>query len=125
MAFKIFAIILFCVLVFAIIINFIYFSTKKLTLNNKEKNVYIPETLEQCRHNYLPKVDKYISCQYFGDCDGMNGSCIWCREMTPYQWQMCRDESSLKNIMYLHPEYTKEEAISQIQKQKNERRRLL
>lgn len=38
--------------------------------------------------------------------------------MTPYQWEMCRDESSLKTIMCLHPEYTKEEAINLIRQKK-------
>lgn len=53
---------------------------------------FVPETLDWCKKHYVPLIKQYISCNEFGYCDGMNGSCHWCREMTPYQWEMCRDE---------------------------------
>lgn len=53
---------------------------------------YIPETLEQCKQHYIPPVKQY------GHLDGMNGACHWCKEMCPYQFEMCWDESWLKNL---------------------------
>ena len=43
---------------------------------------FIPETLEWCKHHYVPPMDMYITCCDFGNNDGMNGSCHWCLEMT-------------------------------------------
>lgn len=60
---------------------------------------YIPETLEQCKQYYLPPIKKYITCSDFGNPDGMNGSCHWCLEMCPYQFEMCHDESLLRNLI--------------------------
>ena len=60
---------------------------------------FVPETLEWCRKHYVPPIKKYISCKYFGNCGGMNGSCYWCLEMTPYQWEMCSDETRVKNLL--------------------------
>ena len=60
---------------------------------------FVPETLEWCHKHYVPPIKKYISCKYFGKCDGMNGSCHWCLEMTPYQWEMCSDETQVKNLL--------------------------
>lgn len=65
----------------------------------KCKEDFVPETLSWCRQHYVPKVDRYITCKEFGHIDGMDGSCLWCMEMTPYQWHMCSDESWLKSIM--------------------------
>jgi len=59
----------------------------------------VPETLEWCDAHYVPPVKKYIFCEDFGKNDGMNGSCHWCREMFPYQWHMCYDESWVKGLM--------------------------
>lgn len=63
------------------------------------KRDFVPETLIWCRQHYVPKADRYITCEDFGHTDGMKGSCWWCMEMTPYQWHMCSDESWLKSIM--------------------------
>lgn len=118
---RIFSIILFIIFVLAFMLNLIYFTPKKVIKKQQkkeEKPLYVPETLEQCRQNYLPKNDRYIECPYFGNCDGMSGSCIWCSEMTPYQWEMCKDEGSLNYIMRMNPEFTKEQAIEIIQKKK-------
>lgn len=57
------------------------------------------ETLDQCRRNYCYPVKKYISCDDFGHVDGTNGSCHWCLEMTPYQWEMCSDESWKRSML--------------------------
>ena len=51
---------------------------------------FVPEKLEWCRKHYVPPIEKHISCKDFGNCDSMDGSCHWCREMTPYQWYMLR-----------------------------------
>ena len=58
-----------------------------------------PESLEQCDCNYLPPIDRYISCDRFGNSDGMDGGCWWCKEMTPYQWYMCLDESLIRHLI--------------------------
>ena len=81
---------------------------------------FVPETLEWCKQHYVPKIDKYIACEDFGKCDGMNGSCWWCREMFPYQCEMCSDETWLQSLMNPFPSWkrkfdTKEEAIQWIE----------
>ena len=82
---------------------------------------YIPETLEQCEEYYLPPIAKYISCEEFGNIDGMSGGCHWCSKMTPYQWWMCRDESQLRRLVkprFNRPALSKEDAIKYIEKYK-------
>lgn len=74
------------------------------------------ETLEQCKAHYVNKVDKYISCGEFGHIDGMDGACWWCKEMTPYQFEMCSDASWLKSLM--NGGMTEEEAIKFIEDRK-------
>lgn len=59
----------------------------------------IPETLTWCRQHYVPVVEKYITCEQFGNIDGMDGACWWCMEMTPYQWHMCSDESWVRGLL--------------------------
>ena len=86
-------------------------------------SVEIPETLAWCRSHYCPPVQTYINCPDFGHADGMDGSCWWCMEMTPYQWHMCRDE--LWIIGLLSPsacirKNTREEAIEFIEQYKQE-----
>lgn len=84
---------------------------------------FVPETLEWCRKHYVPPIKKHISCKDFGDCDGMNGSCHWCREMTPYQWEMCSDETWIKNLLRplsRNPEKTREEAAEFIERCKSD-----
>lgn len=61
--------------------------------------IFVPETIEQCESHYLPPNYNFINCKDFGYTDGMNGSCHWCKEMTPYQWHMCADESWLRNLL--------------------------
>lgn len=65
----------------------------------KVKKEFVPETLSWCKQHYVPKVDRYITCETFGNIDGMNGTCWWCMEMTPYQWHMCKDETFIKRLM--------------------------
>jgi hypothetical protein len=60
---------------------------------------FVPETLDWCQRHYVPPVKKYISCDEFGKPDGMNGSCHWCLEMFPYQWEMCQDESWIRGLL--------------------------
>lgn len=60
---------------------------------------YVPETLDWCQRHYVPPVKKYINCEEFGHPDGMNGSCHWCLEMCPYQWEMCHDEDWVRGLL--------------------------
>ncbi len=60
---------------------------------------FVPETLTWCRQHYVPPVKEHIHCPDFGKSDGMNGSCWWCMEMTPYQWHMCQDESWVRGLL--------------------------
>lgn len=60
---------------------------------------FVPETLDLCEAHYIPPISKYISCEDFGNSDGMNGSCHWCKEMTPYQWHMCQDHGQINTLM--------------------------
>lgn len=60
---------------------------------------FVPETLEWCQEHYVPPVDKYITCEDFGHSDPMNGSCYWCLEMCPYEFEMCRDESWVRSLL--------------------------
>lgn len=83
---------------------------------------FVPETLEWCRKHYVPPIEKHISCKDFGGCDGMDGSCHWCREMTPYQWEMCSDETWVKNLLrplLCNSEKTREEAAEFIERYKS------
>lgn len=84
---------------------------------------FVPETLEWCRKHYVPPVKEHISCKDFGDCDGMDGSCHWCREMTPYQWYMCCDKTWIKSLLRFsphNPEKTRKEASEFIEKYKQQ-----
>lgn len=60
---------------------------------------FVPETLDWCKEHYVPPVEKHIDCECFGKTDGMNGSCWWCREMKPYQFEMCSDESWIRGLL--------------------------
>ena len=70
------------------------------------------ETLEQCETQYLPPVPRFISCPSFGQSDGMDGSCHWCKEMTPYQFykktlvvtEAVVDAMAFMSILYLKGE---------------------
>lgn len=77
---------------------------------------FIPENLEWCTNHYVPPVKKFISCGDFGKCDGMDGACWWCMEMTPYQWEMCSDEAHKTSLMKTGK--SEEEAISYIKEYK-------
>lgn len=79
---------------------------------------FVPETLEWCREHYIPPINKYISCDDFGYSDGMNGSCHWCLEMCPYQWEMCQDEDLLRRLL---PNHSREDAIKLIERYKQSR----
>ena len=76
------------------------------------------ETLEQCETQYLPPVPRFISCPSFGQSDGMDGSCHWCKEMTPYQFYMCQDESWLRNTerccKFSDKPFSREDAINSL-----------
>ena len=60
---------------------------------------FIPETLEWCEQHYVPPIKEHINCEQFGNIDWMDGGCHWCRDMYPYQCQMCRDESWVKGLL--------------------------
>lgn len=59
----------------------------------------IPETLKWCMNHYVPPIKDYIICKEFGKCDGTNGSCYQCMELTPYQFEMCSDETWLLGLI--------------------------
>lgn len=88
-------------------------------MNNQEEKLFPFETLEQCRTHYCEPFPKYITCSEFGELDGMNGSCHWCKEMTPIQFEMCWDESCLRDKMKYGN--SKCEAVKKIEKEKNKR----
>lgn len=75
---------------------------------------FIPETLEWCKRYYVPPMDTYITCCNFGNNDGTDGSCHWCLEMTPYQFEMCWDATSVNDYMSMYG-WSKEKAISFIE----------
>ena len=60
---------------------------------------FIPETLTWCANHYVPPIKDYIMCKDFGRCDGTNGSCYQCMELTPYQFEMCSDETWLLGLI--------------------------
>jgi hypothetical protein len=60
---------------------------------------FIPETLDWCTKHYTPPIKHYIICSNFGKCDGMDGSCWHCMEVTPYQHEMCSDETWLTGLL--------------------------
>ncbi len=62
-------------------------------------DTFVPETLEWCRKHYVPPVKEFISCENFGHMDGMDGTCHWCLEMCPYQWEMCNDETWIRGLL--------------------------
>lgn len=80
------------------------------------ENDIIPESLDWCKYNYTPPVIDFINCKDFGHCDGMNGNCIWCSEMTPYLWEMCSDETQVKS--YMAQGASRECAIDSVKKYK-------
>ena len=84
--------------------------------------VFVPETIDYCCHHYIPPNKKYITCDEFPHTDGMDGSCWWCMEMTPYQWYMCQDESWIRSLLSPISRSgikTREEAAAFIEQYKN------
>ena len=82
---------------------------------------FVPETLDWCKTHYVHPVERYIECPDFGNVDWMNGGCHWCHEMTPYQCEMCRDESHLRGLMSPYSKLkakTREEAAEFIENYK-------
>ena len=82
---------------------------------------FVPETLDWCNKHYVPPIKEHIHCPCFGRCDGTDGSCWWCKEMTPYQHEMCRDERWIKSLLSplsRNPKNTREEAAEFIEKYK-------
>lgn len=51
------------------------------------------------RTKYNPPDYNVITCKDFGYIDGMNGSCHYCLEDCPYEWEMCSDESWKRRLM--------------------------
>ena len=60
---------------------------------------FVPETLDWCNKHYVPPIKAHIHCPNFSRCDGTDGSCWWCKEMTPYQHEMCRDEAWVRSLL--------------------------
>jgi len=84
-------------------------------------------TCKTCFHSYNYKYNapdhNHISCKEFGKVDGMNGSCHYCLEETPYQWEMCSDESWKRNLMSIYNKChcTEDEAIDFIDDYKSKK----
>ena len=84
---------------------------------------FVPETLEWCTKHYVPPIKHWINCRDFGNCDGTNGACWHCMEMTPYQHEMCQDEWSVRSYMSPFNKYhvdTRKEAAELVEKYKQE-----
>ena len=74
---------------------------------------FIPETLTWCANHYVPPIKDYIMCKDFGRCDGTSDHCYQCMELTPYQFEMCSDETWLLGLIPPSPRSsynTREEA---------------
>ena len=85
---------------------------------------FVPETLDQCKQHYVPPIEKFITCSGFGNVDFMDGSCIWCLQMQPYQCEMCRDESWVRGLLSPYarfPAKSREEAAEYIEDYKQKR----
>ncbi len=89
-----------------------------------------PENVEYCAQHYIPPNEQYIICDRFGNCDGMDGACWWCKEMTRYQWEMCWDEhtihsllSPISHVLGNNQKKTREDAIKYIEEYKQNRYR--
>lgn len=82
----------------------------------------VPECLEWCNYNFVPKNDVYISCEDFGNINVENRKCWWCLEMLPYQWHMCCDEKNKNKLV--KDGMTEQQAIAEIYKIKGERMEL-
>lgn len=55
--------------------------------------------MEDYKTKYNKPDHRFITCNNFGHSDGMNGSCHYCREDTPYEFEMCSDESWKRSLM--------------------------
>lgn len=85
---------------------------------------FVPETIDWCNRHYVPPIKKYINCEEFGHPDPMDGSCHWCLEMCPYQWEMCHDEAWVRGLLSpiaRKPAKSREEAIEFIENYKQGR----
>lgn len=85
---------------------------------------FVPETLDWCQRHYVPPNERYITCPEFGYPDSMEGSCHWCLEMCPYEWEMCHDESWVRGLLSpiaCKPAKSREEAIAFIENYKQGR----
>lgn len=84
---------------------------------------FVPESIEWCNHNFVPKNDDFISCPSFGKIDIKNRVCWWCLEMLPYQWYMCCDENNKNKLV--KDGMTEQQAIVEIYKTKRRRMKLI
>jgi hypothetical protein len=70
--------------------------------------------MENYKKKYNPPDYTQITCKSFGYIDGMSASCHYCLMETPYQWEMCSDESWKRGLMSPHskiPNCSESEAI--------------
>ena len=72
---------------------------REVQVNKMIDNNFVPETLEWCETHYIPPIKDYINCKDFGNSGGMNGGCWQCMELTPYQFEMCADETWLRGLL--------------------------
>ena len=78
--------------------------------------------MENYKTEYNSPDYNFIHCKAFGCCDGMDGSCHYCLHDTPYQFEMCSDESWKRGLMSplsKMPNCSEEEAIKFINEYKS------
>nr|DAH55369.1 MAG TPA: hypothetical protein [Caudoviricetes sp.] len=82
-------------------------------------DAFVPESIAWIRHHYNPVNTDYITCHEFGNMDGTVGVCYSCREIAPYQWEMCCDKQSLDWAIAHGAD--REQAIKDIEERKSGR----
>lgn len=83
-----------------------------MLIDQSDKEAFPYETLAQTRSHYCKPIKEYIVCDQFGNSDGMNGGCHWCKEMMPIQFEMCSDASWLYGLTHRkNNSMTEEQAI--------------
>lgn len=80
---------------------------------------FVPDSLEWCNYNFVPKIKNYITCPTFGNINIEDSRCRWCLEMLPYQWHMCCDEKNKSSLVAKG--MTEEKAILEIYKTKRKK----
>lgn len=93
-----------------------------MSIGQLDEETFPFETFVQTRSHYCKPIKKYIVCDQFGSNDGLNGSCHWCKEMMPIQFEMCCDAAWLYGLIHRkNNPMTEEQAIQFIENYKQNR----